>query len=186
MASLKLRLILLGLLLAIFLLSSPVHCDDDEDDLFKCLNSHRAYLDLPTLVNNEDAECLAGEVAKELEDQPCNGSHPLQLDEHTDLLSKCDINISHAKEGVVLPVCVPDLVPTVVFTNYTRTHYAKYINDSKFAQAGVGSKGDWMVVVLGTNSTGGDFAAAACRLVSAAGFGHCLVCLLLGLLALWF
>ncbi|EEF49819.1 uncharacterized GPI-anchored protein At3g06035 [Ricinus communis] len=191
MASLKVALFLplpLLLLLAISLLSSPVHCDDEEDILITCLNSHRAYLNLPVFVKNEGADCLADEVARELGDEPCNKTNtnnPFQVDHNiTDLISKCDINITHTKDGAVLPVCVPELEPIAVFTNYTRTHFAKYINDSRFAQVGIGSEGEWMVIVLSTNTSRGDFAAFAGTnsLVSAIGFGHCLVSFLLGML----
>lgn len=80
-----------------------------------------------------------------------------------------------------MPVCVPKLDLIAVFTNYTRTHFAKYINDSKFAEAGVASNGDWMVVALSTNTPGGDFAGAN-GLVSMIGLGHCLVSFLVGML----
>ncbi|KAJ9180218.1 hypothetical protein P3X46_008490 [Hevea brasiliensis] len=172
------------LLLAIFLLSSPVHCDDGEGDLLKCLNCHRAFLDLPAFVKNKEAECLASEVAKDLEEKKCeeaSGSNPYQLANHTDLLSKCGINVSHSRDGVVLPVCVPNLDSIEVFTNYTRTQFAKYINDSKFAEAGLGCKGNWMVAVLSTATSEGDFAGAN-SLVSMIGFGHCLISFLLGML----
>ncbi|OAY44095.1 uncharacterized GPI-anchored protein At3g06035 [Manihot esculenta] len=181
MASLKFGLFLL----AIFFLSSPARsCGDDDDDLLKCLNCHRAFLDLPTFTKNTKAECLADEVAKNLEKKSCEeakDSNPYELDKHPELLSKCDINVSHTKDGVVLPVCVPKLDLIAVFTNYTRTYFAKYINDSKFAEAGVASNGDWMVVALSTNTPGGDFAGAN-GLVSMIGLGHCLVSFLVGML----
>ncbi|KAJ6359807.1 hypothetical protein OIU77_003918 [Salix suchowensis] len=63
-------------------------------------------------------------------------------------------------EGVVLPACAPHLAPTLLLTNYTRTTYSKYINDSRFTGAGLGHEDDWMVVVLTTSTTGGDFAGA--------------------------
>uniref|UniRef100_A0A2C9VGY5 Uncharacterized GPI-anchored protein At5g19230-like domain-containing protein n=2 Tax=Manihot esculenta TaxID=3983 RepID=A0A2C9VGY5_MANES len=181
----------------------------DAVDLFKSLNCHRAFLDLPTFVENKETGCFAGELAQKLGDQPCNeansssASNPLQLDQYPEILSKCNIDINNTKDDVALPVCVPQLAPTKVFTNYTRTDYAQYINDSNFAEAGVGSKGDWMVVVLSTNTAqnvtvAGDFALAnvlvttkkgqfaagsANSLVSKVGFGHCLMSFLLGMLA---
>ncbi|KAJ6434396.1 hypothetical protein OIU84_017996 [Salix udensis] len=63
-------------------------------------------------------------------------------------------------EGVVLPACAPHLAPTLLLTNYTRTTYSKYINDSRLTGAGLGHEDDWMVVVLTTSTTGGDFAGA--------------------------
>ncbi|KAG8648258.1 uncharacterized protein LOC110623808 [Manihot esculenta] len=177
----------------------------DAVDLFKSLNCHRAFLDLPTFVQNKETGCLAGEIAQKLGNQPCNDGNgsfnPRQLDHYPELLSKCNTN-NITVGGVVLPVCVPQLAPTTVFTNYTRTDYAKYINDSSFTEAGLGSKGDWMVVVLSTstsqNTTGpardfalgnvlistqnGQVTGAANSLVSMDGFGHCLMSFLLGML----
>ncbi|XP_050224198.1 uncharacterized GPI-anchored protein At3g06035-like [Mercurialis annua] len=183
MASLKSPL----LFLAIFLLSnSLVHCDDEEDNLFLCLNSHRAYLNLPTFTHNEAAECLAEEVAEILEDRPCNNGgaytkYPYQKDHNiTDLILKCHINITHTKYAVVLPVCVPKLEPTVVFTNYTRTYFEKFINDSKFTQIGMDSENDWMVIVLGTNSSDGDLAVSG-AVTNGLGFGRTVLGFLLGL-----
>ncbi|KAJ6757213.1 hypothetical protein OIU74_026458 [Salix koriyanagi] len=63
-------------------------------------------------------------------------------------------------EGAVLPACAPHLAPTLLLTNYTRTTYSKYINDSRFTGAGLGHEDGWMVVVLTTSTTGGDFAGA--------------------------
>ncbi|KAJ9180219.1 hypothetical protein P3X46_008491 [Hevea brasiliensis] len=176
----------------------------DAVDLFKSLNYHRAFLDLPTFVENKETGCLAGELALKLGDQPCNEasrSNPLQLHQFPELLSKCNINMKNNRDGVALPVCVPHLDPTTVFTNYTLTDYAKCINDSNFAEAGLGSKGDWMVVILSTNTAqnateAGDFAlanvlvstmkeqfAGANSLVSTIGFGHnCLMSFMLRVL----
>lgn len=73
---------------------------------------------------------------------------------YPELLAKCDINITSKRDAVVLlPVCVPKLILTDVFTNYTRTRYSVYINDFKFVEAGLRCNGDWMVLVLSTNAT---------------------------------
>ncbi|KAJ9180220.1 hypothetical protein P3X46_008492 [Hevea brasiliensis] len=186
MASLKLiKLFLFVLLHAIFLLSSSVLCDDkDEHNVLQGLNSYRTSLRLPPLSRNENAGCLAHKIADKLENQPCNGSAgatSVQLDNYSGLLSKCGIDINSTKDGAVLPVCVPKLVPTLVLTNYTRTQLAKYLNDSRFTGAGLGSEDDWMVVVLSTDTPSGSFAGAT-SLMSTVGFGHCLVCLLVGML----
>ncbi|KAJ6996036.1 hypothetical protein NC653_012808 [Populus alba x Populus x berolinensis] len=183
MVSRKASLFVFVLLQAIFLLSSPVHCDE-EDDLLQGLNSYRHSLNLPALVKHTNAGCLADKIAGKLEDEPCTSARaesPVQIDDYPDLLSKCGIDLNHTNEGVALPVCVPHLVPTLLLTNYTRTPYARFINASRFSGAGLGHEDDWMVVVLTTSTPRGDFAGAT-SLVSRVGLGHCLVTLLLGAL----
>ncbi|GMG99711.1 hypothetical protein Nepgr_001551 [Nepenthes gracilis] len=147
-----------------------VCADDVEDHLLQGLNSHRTSANLPALVKHKNAGCLADEFADELEDRPCTpasaasvvpGSGSQQFSDYPELLRKCGINASTTAQGVILPVCVPDLVPTLLLTNYTHTSYARYINNSKFTGAGIGSEDDWVVVVLATSTPGGSFASAA-------------------------
>ncbi|KAJ9131467.1 hypothetical protein P3X46_035123 [Hevea brasiliensis] len=175
MASLKLfRLLLFVLLHAIFLLSSHV----------LSYGTYRTSLRLPALTKNENAGCLVDKVANKLENQPCNGSFEatsIQIDNYFELLSKCDIDINNTRDRVVLPVCVRK-VPKLVITNYTRTQYAKYLNDLRFTGAGLGSEDDWMVVVLSTDTTGGNIVAGAISNMSKVGFGLCLVSVLVGTL----
>ncbi|XP_030961559.1 uncharacterized GPI-anchored protein At5g19250 [Quercus lobata] len=190
MASLiNLSLFLFVLFHAIVLLSHPVYCDEDEDNLLQGINSYRNSLNRPALIKNEKADCLADEIANELEDEPCtsptNGatikpSSTTQLPDLPKHFKKCKIDVNTTVDGIILPVCVPKLVPTLVLTNYTRTANAKYINSSKYTVAGFGGEDDWMVTVLGTNTTGGSFSSAI-SLVSEVGLGHCLMSLLLGL-----
>ncbi|KDP23526.1 hypothetical protein JCGZ_23359 [Jatropha curcas] len=183
MASLKLRISLFLMLLATALLSSPVLSDGtDEDKILQGINSYRTSLRLPSLAQNDKASCLADKIADKLEDRPCPPTPTtVQQQDYPELLEKCGIDSNHTTDGVVLPVCVPKLVQTLVLTNYTRTDHAKYLNDSRFTGAGLGSEDDWMVVVLTTNTPGGNFAGAM-SLFSKVGFGHCLMCLLLGML----
>ncbi|KAM3752713.1 hypothetical protein ACB098_03G040200 [Castanea mollissima] len=189
MASLiNLSLFLFVLFHAVVLLSHPVFCDEDEDNLLQGINSYRNSLNRPALIKNDKADCLADEVADELEDEPCtsptNGatikpSSTTQLPDLPKHFKKCKIDVNTTVDGIILPVCVPKLVPTLVLTNYTRTANAKYINSSKYTVAGFGAEDDWMVTVLGTNTTGGSFSSAI-SLVSEVGLGHCLMSLLLG------
>ncbi|XP_052191922.1 uncharacterized GPI-anchored protein At3g06035 [Diospyros lotus] len=185
---------LLFLLLQGILLPSLIYCNGDENNLLQGINSYRQSLSLPTLWKNDKAGCLADEIANQLEDQPCGSptgpittsSSQTQITNYPGLLRKCKINISTTMDGVVLPVCVPKLVPTLVLTNYTSTEYSRYINDSKYTGVGLGSEDDWMVVVLTTNTPSGSFVSAAEDLVPKAArwMGHCLIILLLGVLLL--
>ncbi|KAJ4822793.1 hypothetical protein Tsubulata_039469 [Turnera subulata] len=149
---------------------------DEEDQVLQGINSYRQAKNLPALAKNKKASCLADEIADKLEDKPCSSpqaGNPVLLSDFSDQLSKCGVDINRTRDGVVLPSCVPKLVPTLLLTNYTHTGYAKYMNDSRFTGAGLGSEDDWMVVVLTTSTPVGDFAGAE-RLVSVLGLGHCL------------
>ncbi|KAL9248094.1 hypothetical protein vseg_021454 [Gypsophila vaccaria] len=156
---------------SLILLPLPVLSDDDEENnLLQGLNSYRTSLQLPALTKNKQAGCLADELAEELEDHPCvattaanaipAGATGSNFINYPKLLKKCNIDPNTTTNGVILPVCVHKLVPTLVLTNYTRTGYARYINDSRFTGAGLGSEDDWMVVVLSTSTVGGSFASS--------------------------
>ncbi|KAK9691874.1 hypothetical protein RND81_09G225900 [Saponaria officinalis] len=173
----------------VFVPLQVVSDDDEENNLLQGLNSYRTTLQLPAFTKNKQAGCLADELAEELEDRPCvattaanaipagSGSNFIN---YPKLLKKCNIDPNTTTNGIILPVCVPKLVPTLVLTNYTHTGYARYINDSRFTGAGLGSEDDWIVVVLSTSTVGGSFAARAVGLVVP--FVSVLVALLLGIL----
>nr|GMC47264.1 uncharacterized GPI-anchored protein At3g06035-like [Ipomoea batatas] len=169
--------------ICVFLLASlSVRCDDDEDHLLQGINSYRQSKSLPVLAKHDKANCLAGEIADEIEDEPCPKpgapSSPPRVANLQKHLDKCGIDGNSTKDGMVLPVCVRKRVPTLVLTNYTQSQNAKYLNDSKFTGAGIGTEDDWTVLVLTTNTQTGMFAAAA---VAASTVTNPLVCLLLGL-----
>ena len=76
-------------------------------------------------------------------------------------IDKCDINMNTTTDGVILPICVPKLEPTVVLSNYTHNDiYAKFLNNSKYTGVGLNSEDDWMVLVLTTTTPTGTFSAA--------------------------
>ncbi|KAJ7973376.1 putative Glycoprotein membrane GPI-anchored [Quillaja saponaria] len=189
-ASSKLSLFVIVLAHAFFFLSHVVHCNDVEDHLLQGLNSFRTSLNLSGLAKNDKAECLAEEIADQIEDQRCttttttttsaSGSQT-QISSYPKPLKKCKVNINTTIDGVVMLVCVPKLVPTLVLTNYTRSPYVRYLNDSRFTGAGIGSEDDWIVVVLSTSTSTGSLSSSADSLVSKLGFGHFLVSVLLGL-----
>lgn len=127
---------------------------------------------------------MADELADDLEDQPCTtmnaGANAVpstqnQLTNYPSLLYKCNIDPNTTIDGVVLPVCVPHLVPTLVLTNYTRSQYAKYLNDSKFTGAGIGSEDDWTVLVLSTNTPTGTLSSDVSLVSQHADFCHYLL-----------
>lgn len=147
---------------------------DEEGNLLSAINSYRQAQGAPPLEKHDKASCLADEIADELEDKPCPangiitvtpGSQP-GLDNYRDLVKKCGIDMNTTQEGVILPVCVPNRVPTLVLTNYTQSAYAVYVNSSTYTGFGIGKDDDWTVVVLATNTSGGSFASGAAGCLS--------------------
>ncbi|KAK5840976.1 hypothetical protein PVK06_009884 [Gossypium arboreum] len=141
---------------------------DEEDDLLKGINSYRASLNLTSLTTNENAECLADELAEEFKNQPCTnstgantvpGTEP-QFANYPNILAKCHLNVSVTRDGAVMPACVPNLAPSLVLTNFTQSQYSENLNETKYTGIGIGSEGDWIVVVLTTNTAEGNYATA--------------------------
>ncbi|XP_060219118.1 uncharacterized GPI-anchored protein At3g06035-like isoform X1 [Lycium barbarum] len=174
-------------LIAPLLILAPVNCDDEEGHVLSGINSYRQSHNVPALTKHDKADCLADEIADELENQPCprGGITPgpaSQFAQYPKLLDKCDININTTTDGVILPVCVHDRVATLVITNYTQSQHARYLNNSKYTGAGIGTENDWTVLVLTTNTVGGSFASGATSMISHVfGCSHYLMFLLLGL-----
>ncbi|KAJ6323774.1 hypothetical protein OIU76_011128 [Salix suchowensis] len=112
-------------------------CADEEDGLLRSINSYRTSLNLTVLTKNDNAECLAGEIADQFKNQPCTnstGSNTVpgtetQFPNYPTLLAKCHLN----------------------------TQYSGNLNDTKFTGAGIGSDGNWIVVVLTTSTPEGSF-----------------------------
>ncbi|CAI0559903.1 unnamed protein product [Linum tenue] len=165
----------LFLLLAFFLLSiHPAQCDE-EDKLLQGINDYRRSLNLTALTKNDNADCLAGEIADQFEGQPCTntsgsntvpGTEP-QLPNYPRLLDKCHLNVSNTRDGAVMPACIPNLDPTLVLSNFTLSQYSDSLNDTKYTGVGIGSEGNWMVVVLTTSTPEGSFVKASSDSVSA-------------------
>ncbi|XP_047329011.1 uncharacterized GPI-anchored protein At5g19250-like [Impatiens glandulifera] len=160
-------LLLLVLFLAVLSLSFPAE-SLDEENLLQQLNSYRTSLNLSTLTENKNANCLAEELAEQFKNQPCTnttgadtvpGTEP-QFSNYPDLLVKCHLNITNTREGNVMPACIPNLVPDLVLSNFTQSQYSEYLNDSTFSGAGIGSEDNWVVVILTKDTVGGNFSPA--------------------------
>ncbi|KAL7123935.1 hypothetical protein ABFS83_14G015400 [Erythranthe nasuta] len=161
MASLK-NLLFLSLLFHSLLI---IKCDDEEDNLLLGINQYRASLNLTALIKNDRAECLAGEVADQFKGQPCTnttgsatipGTEP-QYPNFPQFLSKCHLNVTTTRDGQIMPACVPNLDPSLVISNFTKSQYSEYLNSTDFSGIGVNSEGNWMVVVLTTNTPEGSY-----------------------------
>lgn len=138
---------------------------DEEDVLFQGVNKYRASLNLTSLTKNDNANCLAEEVADQFKSQPCTnstgantvpGTEP-NFSNYPDLLTKCHLNISDTRDGMIMPVCVPGLVPSIVLSNFTQSLYSQSLNDSKYTGIGIGSEDNWIIAILTTNTPGGSF-----------------------------
>ncbi|CAL1411413.1 unnamed protein product [Linum trigynum] len=66
-----------------------------------------------------------------------------------------------------MPACIPNLDPTLVLSNFTLSQYSDSLNDTKYTGVGIGSEGNWMVVVLTTSTPEGSFVKASSDNVSA-------------------
>ncbi|KAK2403064.1 putative GPI-anchored protein [Trifolium repens] len=177
MSSFKLGLYLLLFVFSLNLHTSPVTSacgGEKETDLLHDINTYRKVLNLPVLEKANKPSCLANKIANNLEDKQCldfhnyypsPGSNP-KIPNFQKSVEKCKININTTKDGVIMPVCVPKLDQDNLFSNYTKySHFTKYLNNSKYTIAGVGSEDDWMVLIISTNTSSGDFSYASSLLV---------------------
>lgn len=139
-----------------------------EDSLLQSINAYRASLNLTALQKNKNAECLADEVSEQFQNQPCTnttgsntvpGTEP-QFADYPNLLTKCHLNTSNTRDGAVLPACVPNLESTLVVSNFTKSQYSDYLNDTKYSGIGIGHEDNWIVVVLTTSTPEGSFVPA--------------------------
>lgn len=141
---------------------------DEEDLLFSDLNTYRTSLNLTTLNKNENAECLADEIADQFKNKPCTndtgsftvpGTEP-NFPNFPQILAKCHLNVSDTRDGSIMPACVPRLESSLVLTNFTKSQYSLSLNDSKFTGIGIGTEDDWIVVVLTTSTPEGSYSTA--------------------------
>ncbi|XP_028782188.1 uncharacterized GPI-anchored protein At3g06035-like isoform X1 [Neltuma alba] len=189
MAFSKFSLFLSLLLSSILFLGHPVLSDDEEDKLYQGINEYRKTLKLTTLTKNDNAECLADELADQFKNQPCTnatgantvpGTEP-QFPNYPNLLAKCHLNVSDTRDGAVMPACVPGLDPSLVLTNFTKSLYSQNLNDTKYTGIGIGSDNDWIVVVLTTSTAEGSYARATSNgadMISKTGLMYCSMLLL--------
>ncbi|KAL5541629.1 hypothetical protein UlMin_009339 [Ulmus minor] len=164
------RSLILPLFVSSLLLLNYVKCDDtdEEDTLLQGINAYRAALNLTALTKNENADCLADELADQFKDQACTnttgantvpGTEP-RFSNYPALLAKCHLNVSNTRDGAVLPACVPNLVPSLVLTNFTHSQYSENLNDTAFTGIGIGSEDNWIIVVLTTSTPEGSYVPA--------------------------
>nr|XP_023909077.1 uncharacterized GPI-anchored protein At5g19250-like [Quercus suber] len=191
MAILKLSLVLL-VLHVVQLQGNAMSDCDAKKNLFDEINGNRMPLHLANFTENSNAACLANKIADQLKNVTCKnafhysstpGTKP-NITDFDKLLDDCDIKENHSVQGVILPVCEPEINLSLMTDNYTITttsQYAKYLKDSNYTGIGIGSKDNWMVVVLSTNTSAGNFSHAA-SLIANFSMRNYLVALFIGFL----
>ncbi|KAG6523905.1 uncharacterized GPI-anchored protein At5g19250-like [Zingiber officinale] len=143
--------------------------DDTSTQLLSGLNKYRGSLNLTSFTDNSNADCLAEQVALAFKGEECSNSTgsstvpgtETQLPNFPNYLSTCHLNATVTRDGSIMPVCVHGLTPDLVLSNYTETQYNQFLNDSSFVGIGIADEGNWVVVVLTTDTPTGNYAPAA-------------------------
>ncbi|XP_072976314.1 uncharacterized GPI-anchored protein At5g19250-like [Typha angustifolia] len=159
-------------LFSLFLLAFLLHCarsDDTSTQLLQGINSYRASLNLSSLTENQNAACLAEQLAKQFKGNACSNSTgsdtvpgtEQQFPNYPDFLNSCHLNATVTQDAAVMPACIPGLVPDLVLSNFTKSQYNQNLNGSQFVGVGIADEGNWVVVVLSTNTPSGNFAPAS-------------------------
>ncbi|RWV84050.1 hypothetical protein BHE74_00019787 [Ensete ventricosum] len=136
--------------------------------LLKGINDYRVSLNLSQLTANENADCLAEQLASAYKGLDCTnttGSDTVpgteqQFSNFPDFLSHCHLNATVTRDGSIMPACVPGLDPQLVLANFTESQYNQNLNDSSYVGIGTADEGNWVVVVLTTNTPAGNYAPA--------------------------
>lgn len=160
-----------------------------DENILNAINKYRHSKNLSEFIINTNAACLASKLALRLRDEVCSSpddfnkelTSETKLSDFHNLLPKCHINYNSSVDGIVLPACVPDPDPDSVVRNFTSSHDRQYLDDGNFTGAGVGTYDDWVVVVLSTNTSSGNFTNGGFSLAMDGGGSIGVMALLLGL-----
>ncbi|CAL9189803.1 unnamed protein product [Musa hybrid cultivar] len=162
-----LRISLFSCFLLIVLLHSA-RSDDTSSQLLKGINDYRVSLNLSQLTANQNADCLAEQLASAYKGQDCTNTTgsdtvpgtELQFSNFPDFLSNCHLNATVIRDGSIMPACVPGLDPQLVLANFTKSQYNQNLNDSSYVGIGLADEGNWVVAVLTTNTPAGNYGPA--------------------------
>ncbi|XP_077240671.1 putative GPI-anchored protein At5g19250 [Tasmannia lanceolata] len=152
----------------ILLLAYSAKSDDANGQLLQGINSYRTSLNLSVFTDNKNADCLADQIAGQFKGQDCTnttgsdtvpGTEP-NFPNYPSLLDHCHLNVTVTRDGSIMPACIPGLVPSLVLSNFTESQYSQSLNGSTYSGVGIASEGNWVVVILTTDTPTGDFANA--------------------------
>lgn len=72
------------------------------------------------------ADCVADKIADKIEDEPMYKPHhswngyslfsPPRLSNYQDVLSECKVDTNSTRDGLIVPVCIPNRIPTLALT----------------------------------------------------------------------
>ncbi|KAL0552526.1 hypothetical protein IC582_011642 [Cucumis melo] len=166
----KLGLYLCGLAHGLLLLASLVHCDVNEDTLFKAMNIYRSSKELTPMNRNSKADCFVKQIAWDFDDQlplsiftsgsNITPSNLTQLPNLPDYLTRCNIELNNTKNGLILPLHIPTLVSNLVLHGCTHSQMANYLSKPEFTSIGIGCYEQWAVFAFATDSPTGSFNSA--------------------------
>lgn len=160
-----------------------------EDTLFRDINVFRtsSIKQLSAFQRIKKADCFADKVAGSLLDEPCSRAEDFEnqpgmvpkLPDYKKLFKKCHININNTKDGIILPTCIPKVNESLVLADYTKSDYKYYLRSRHYTRIGIGSKDQWVVVVVTTPSPQGSFNGTSAA--SVLGLLRCVIAFFLGL-----
>ncbi|TYK18317.1 GPI-anchored protein-like protein [Cucumis melo var. makuwa] len=125
--------------------------------------------DRSALAQNSKAKCIAEQIAKNWYSQlPCSAaiegdvllpSNQSQLPLFTEYSRKCEVNLNHTVDGVILPVHVPNSADKLMLTNCTHSQAPKYLDNATYTSVGLATNEDCLVIALGTDAISGSYSA---------------------------
>lgn len=72
---------------------------------------------------------------------------------------KCEVNLNHTVDGVILPVYVPNSADKLMLTNCTHSQAPKYLDNATYTRVGLATNEDCLVIALGTDAISGSYSA---------------------------
>lgn len=130
----------------------------DDGDLLKAINKYRVSSNLTALNRTETANCIADSIVGLIKNQSCTNANVVPtppnnttLSNYSVPVSRCGLNSTRAsRDGLILAACDPALA----LSNFTST-YNDSLASTRFSDIGIGSEGNWTIVVLLSNATVG-------------------------------
>ncbi|XP_022938135.1 uncharacterized GPI-anchored protein At3g06035-like isoform X2 [Cucurbita pepo subsp. pepo] len=194
MAFLKHCLSLCALLHCLLSLLHLVNGEVDLEELFKGFNIYKNSQSQLYLNKNSKAQCIAEQIAKKLYNQlPCSRtidgdallpSNQSQLPLFTHYSRKCQVNLNHTLDAVILPIYVPNSEAELVLAGCKHSQASKYLGNTTYTRVGLAKNKDCLVIALGTDALGGSYSAGVSRIQNI-GRVYCLGFIVFGVISLF-